>query len=152
MAQEVAEALGLSVAADPRAASRMMALRLRQISERASVTEYFTNEHDIQEEILRRWTVLKSAKPVAKKAPEPNANVKVLPMLLDEAHLTALDYIYIGPTKSGDHMYGIKKAASPAASQSEGKKKSKEAKPAVKLETMPAATKSETGKPMQAWH
>eukprot|EP00966_Prymnesium_polylepis_P241402 5582631-Prymnesium_polylepis.2 len=107
-----------------------------KISERASVTDYFTNEDDIQEEILRCWAVLKSAKPIAKKVPEPNPNVKVLPMVLDEAQLTALDYIYIGPTKSGDHMYGIKKAAS----QSEGKKKAKEAKPAVKLVTMPAAT------------
>ena len=49
-----------------------------KISERASVTEYITKEDDIQEEIMRRWTVLKSNKPVAKKAPEPNPNVKVL--------------------------------------------------------------------------
>ena len=49
-----------------------------KISERASVTEYITKEDDIQEEIMRRWTVLKSNNPVAKKAPEPNPKVKVL--------------------------------------------------------------------------
>lgn len=106
-----------------------------RVSERASVSDFFTNEDDIQQAILRRWCVLINAQPVAKKAAEPNPNVKVLPMLLDEQQLTFLNYIYIGPTKSGEHMYGIKKAVPPAASTSEGKKKTKVTKPDAKHDT-----------------
>ena len=72
-----------------------------------------TSDEDIEEEIARRWkVVLHNLKPVPEEEEKsPSADVKILPILLDDKQLTALDYIYIGPTKTGEHMYGVKKGA-----------------------------------------
>lgn len=87
-----------------------------------------TNEEDIEEEVARRWKVLKSLKPTPKaEEMTVSADVKVLPILLDDKQLAALDYIYVGPTKTGEHMYGVKKPA-PAPADS----------PPAKLSASPA--------------
>ena len=55
-----------------------------------------TSDEDIEEEIARRWkVVLHNLKPVPEEEEKsPSADVKILPILLDDKQLTALDYIY----------------------------------------------------------
>lgn len=78
-----------------------------------------TSDEDIEEEITRRWKVLQSLKPLPKAEDKSqSADVKILPILLDDKQLAALEYIYIGPTKGGEHMYGVKKPAPTPASSS----------------------------------
>lgn len=110
-------------------------------AERQNLVSSGMADEDIEEEIARRWSVMKNLKSSPDKAKgkaakaepkakaEPNPNVKVFPMLLDAQQLAALDYIYIGPTKSGEHMYGLKQpqppTPMPTPDPSDSKKKGK---------------------------
>ena len=106
-----------------------------------------TSEEDIEEEISRRWKVLQSLKPVPKAEDKSSSSdVKMLPILLDDKQLAALDYIYIGPTKTGEHMYGVKKSA-PAPASSSSKPDASPAKKSMPKAVSGSKRKAEVVKP-----
>lgn len=110
-------------------------------AERSNLTASgITSEDAMNEEIMRRWTVLQSVKPTPTK--KADAETVTLPVVLDTTQMTQAKLAYVSVVEGG-HMYVRVPDAAPTESKPARKSGGKEAAGAKTL-SKPVAVKAES--------